>query len=516
MISFNKIAFLISLCLFNVGSITLTNASQTEIGLRHHLFDTYNKESRPIKDVNKPVLVEMGLAIQTLEEFNQKTETIKLNIWFRMNWFNEYLAWDKNSSQFPIKVLDVSPSNIWTPDIELINAAALPEIYTLKGGMMLYNTGECMWSRPGIFMFSCPLDLHKFPFDTQNCKLTFSSWIFSNRYLKLSTYNDTSKAVDILNDFSHSEWKVKGITYKTEQIPALNKEIKSSITYDIELERFTHYYTLTMGMTITLVYVSFLIMFLPPDNISRTSTAVFIPLTILALQLTIIDKVPVVGYFTLMDKFFLCCFISSMLVSMFSAIIFALISHKSHKVLYLFSFMTDIEELKENELKENKTNQDLKQKRHKRYLKQQQKNDCYKDYNCETNVDFDAHNKYKYKYKYNGPDIKNEIMKTINNIKNDNPDEMPSYKTKEEMDEYDINKTELKDINSYICEVSDTIGNDSQVIKTINHDNKLLDLTNDELLLYKYMIHVIKHFDNFIRIAFPTAFTIYIAILLKV
>jgi hypothetical protein len=510
MISFNKIAFLFSLCLFNVGSITLTNASKTEIGLRHHLFDTYNKESRPIKNVNKPVLVEMGLAIQTLEEFNQKTETIKLNIWFRMNWFNEYLAWDKNSSQFPIKVLDVSPSNIWTPDIELINAAALPEIYTLKGGMMLYNTGECMWSRPGIFMFSCPLDLHKFPFDTQNCKLTFSSWIFSNRYLKLSPYNDTSKAVDILNDFSHSEWKVKGITYKTEQIPALNKEVKSSITYDIELERFTHYYTLTMGMTITLVYVSFLIMFLPPDNISRTSTAVFIPLTILALQLTIIDKVPVVGYFTLMDKFFLCCFISSMLVSMFSAIIFALISHKSHKVLYLFSFMTDIEKLKENELKENKVNQDLKQKRHKRYLKQQQKKDCYKDYYCETNADFDTYNKYK------GPDIQNEIMKTINNIKNDNLDEMPPYKTNEEFDEYDINKTELKDINSYICEVSDTIGNDSQVIKTINHDNKLLDLTNDELLLYKFMIYIIKHFDNFIRIAFPTAFTIYIAILLRV
>ena len=107
-------------------------------------------------------------------------------------------------------------------------------------------------------------------------------------------------------------------------------------------------------------------------------------------------------------------------------------------------------------------------------------------------------------------------MKTINNIKNDNLDEMPPYKTNEEFDEYDINKTELKDINSYICEESDTIGNDSQVIKTINHDNKLLDLTNDELLLYKYMIHVIKHFDNFIRIAFPTAFTIYIAILLKV
>jgi hypothetical protein len=502
-----------------ITPMTLISASKIEIDLRNTLFETYNKESRPVKDVNKPVKVEMGLAIQTLEEFNQKTETIKLNIWFRMNWFNEYLVWEDNMDKFPINVLDVSASNIWTPDIELINAAALPEIYTLKGGLMLYNTGECMWSRPGIFMFSCPLDLHKFPFDTQNCKLTFSSWIFSNRYLRLVPYNDTSKAVDILNDFSHSEWKLKDITYTTENIPAANKEIKSSITYDIELERYTHYYTLTMGMTITLVYVSFLIMFLPPDNISRTSTAVFIPLTILALQLTIIDKVPVVGYFTLMDKFFLCCFISSMLVSMFSAIIFALISHKSHKVLYLFSFMTDIEKLKDTELKENKINQELTQKRHKRYLKQQQKHNNYKDYVCESSIDHDYDSDYDYEYDYknknknkkpNEPDIKDEIIKNIKKINNNDAsvDDI-EYNT-------DFDSNEFKNINNYICEVSDTIGNDSQVIKTINHDNKLLDLTNDELLLYKYMINVIKHFDNFIRIAFPTAFTIYIAILLKV
>ena len=69
-----------------------------------------------------------------------------------------------------------------------------------------------------------------------------------------------------------------------------------------------------MGMTISLVVVSFIIMLIKPDNLSRTGTAVFIPLTILALQLTIADKIPVVGYYTLMDQFFLTCFITSMIV----------------------------------------------------------------------------------------------------------------------------------------------------------------------------------------------------------
>ena len=48
-----------------------------------------------------------------------------------------------------------------------------------------------------------------------------------------------------------------------------------------------------MGMTISLMTVSFIIMLIKPDNLNGTGTFVFIPLTILALQLTIADKIPV-------------------------------------------------------------------------------------------------------------------------------------------------------------------------------------------------------------------------------
>ena len=209
---FKKISTL--LCILLVSSFQKPiQSSQEETALRSYLFDNYDKNSRPIRNIDDTLNVEMGLAIQTLEQFNQKTETIKLNIWFRMNWMNDYMNWE-NHSNFTINSLDVSSENIWTPDIELLNAASLPEIYTLKGGIMLYNTGECMWSRPVIFLFSCPLELHDFPFDTQRCSMTFSSWIFTNDYFKLSPYPNKDKAVDILNDFSHSEWNVKSIEYK--------------------------------------------------------------------------------------------------------------------------------------------------------------------------------------------------------------------------------------------------------------------------------------------------------------
>ena len=100
-----------------------------------------------------------------------------------------------------------------------------------------------------------------------------------------------------------------------------------------------------MGMTISLVLVSFIIMLIKPDNVSRTGTAVFIPLTILALQLTIADKIPVVGYYTLMDNFFLCCFITSMICSIESGLIFALITTKSPLVYKMFVRFFDFNKL---------------------------------------------------------------------------------------------------------------------------------------------------------------------------
>ena len=329
--------------LFLLSNINLVFCSNNELILRNDIFNNYSSSIRPLLNSSNKIKIEMGIGIKNLEEFNQKVETVKLNLWLRMNWKNEYLSW--NSSQYGIDFLSVNEQEVWIPDVELLNAASLPEIYTLKGGMNLYSSGEIMYSRPGIFKFSCPLRLEKFPYDTQSCKFTFSSWVYSIDFLELVPYDSQSKAIDILDTFSHSEWKVEEVYYTKKDILE-NDAIKNSIEYTIKLSRYPHYYSLSIGMTMTLVYVSFIIMLVAPDNLSRTGTAVFIPLTILALQLTIADKVPVVGYYTLMDKFFLSCFVSSMFVSMVSGLIYTLLVTNSKTFFKLVSKYVDFDKYK--------------------------------------------------------------------------------------------------------------------------------------------------------------------------
>ena len=172
-----------------------------------NLFVNYNKRVRPVLNYSEAVQVQLGLGVKTIESFNQMEEKISLNVWQRMNWNDEKLVWSDSMSNLSFISLD--PNEIWTPDLELLNAATRPEIYTLKGGLYLYSDGSVIYSKPTILDFSCPLELSRFPFDTQTCTMNISSWVYTDGLLNLIPNTDVSKQIDVLSSFGHSEWEVK-------------------------------------------------------------------------------------------------------------------------------------------------------------------------------------------------------------------------------------------------------------------------------------------------------------------
>ena len=442
-------------------------ANLEEKTLRNHLFSDYNKLVRPITDYRDSVNISMGLGVQNLEAFNQKEETIDINLWVRLNWYDKYLNW--NSSVSNLTFLSVDKNYVWSPDIELLNAASLPDIYTLKGGMNLYSDGLILWSNPAVFRFSCPLDLHYFPFDTQRCRMKFASWIYNNNLLTLHPHKDISKQIDILSTFSHSEWKIRDVNVNNyvEKRPCCPDVEFDVNEYTIELRRYPHYYNISMGMTISLVIVNFIIMLVKPDNISRTSTAVFIPLTILALQLTLADKIPVVGYYTLMDYFFLCCFITSMICSIQSGLVYALLTSKSRFIYLLFKDRFNLEKLIKNDKSKKDTSSE----------------------------------------NLNETDVDQEFNDLINGIRTQ------SYKIavdKEDTSESNELRLKTKVIDEDIAD-SDLITNN--IVKTIDYDDEILTMSYKEILVFNEIGRYVRKFDNFCRAFIPMVFVILISII---
>ena len=448
-------------------------ANQDEKKLLTNIFENYDKTTRPIKNYKEPVIVEMGLGVQTLESFNQMEESLALNIWLRTNWKDENLAWNNKSN---ITFLSVNKEDIWTPDIELLNAASKPEIYTLKGGINLYNDGSIMYSKPGIFKYSCSLNLKLFPFDKQNCTMKFGNWIYNNKYVYIKPYEDEKRQVDILSSFSHSEWDIEKVEVftKNETRECCPGEEYNTLYYSFILKRYPHYYKISMGMTITLVVVSFIISLMSPDNVSRTGTAVFIPLTILALQLTIANKIPVVGYFTLMDQFFLCCFITSMICSIESGLVYALITTKSP---WFFKLVDRLGICKGNKNLNNNIENGIN----------------------ETNLD--------------------EFDNTIETLKNDtSEDTLPEKEELKRSKSYtqivgsvrQRNTIQSNEVNleSNIEEIKEPKNDflDNDVYKVINFDDKRLNLTKNERIIDAKIFKFVVYLDNTIRIILPIIF----------
>lgn len=482
--------FLISLSPFQI-----VNANTEETELRNMLFNSYNPKVRPAENITSALTIQMGLALQNIEKFDQMQESITLNAWIRQTWTDYRLSW--NTSQSELTFISVSKNQIWVPDTELLNAAGLPEIYTLKGGLMLYSDGTVFYSNPVVLKMPCSLELQTFPFDTQTCSMKFGSWVYSSQYLNLIPYTNEEQQIDVLDSFSHTEWEIDELSVELHfnEREGYIYEIFNELEYNIVLSRFPHYYKLSMGMTIALVIVSFIIMLMEPSNVSRTSTAVFIPLTILALQLTLADKIPVVGYFTLMDNFFLACFVSSMLVSIESGLIYSLITTESRRIYSYLVTKVDLTKLLAEDQKRMETRKRVK-------MEHNEEIDCIAVEQNNNNENTDT--------------LENRIAETefrstkeiLENLNAESETDVVSD-LKESID-----AVENSDKSISISSHSSHFDNYSNYIKTIPYDDKLLKLTYKERLVYGEMIKWVRYFDNIFRVIMPIIFLSYIGSLL--
>lgn len=318
---------LLSFILFLLVSYNNVDANK-EKELYKNIFSNYNSNIRPVKNFNDSTKMKIGIEIEGLEYFNQVSETIGLNIWVTMSWKDEYLTWDKDF--YGINYLNIESSKLWLPDLELYNAAKLPSVYNINDQLTVYNDGTIIYKRPATFSFLCPLELSRFPYDKQTCSMEFGSWKFNNAILDIIPFSnkDYRKAIIIDSKFSHNEWNIKETSYKHEYNEYLccPGELWPVTTFDITMQRNSQKYDIILIMNTILVFTAYIISLIKFKNYRRTYILVFIPLTIIWLIQSISYKIPVIGYFTTMQKILFMSFIVCELFAGMSGILYSLYS----------------------------------------------------------------------------------------------------------------------------------------------------------------------------------------------
>ncbi|XP_076970809.1 5-hydroxytryptamine receptor 3B [Tamandua tetradactyla] len=203
-----------SLILVTASGILATNTAHPRNSALHRLtkqlLQKYHKDVRPVHNWAKATTVYLDLFVHAVLDVDVQNQKLKTSIWYREVWVDEFLSW--NASMFDeIREISLPLSAIWAPDItinELVDferSPGLPYVY-------VNSSGTIKNSKPIQVVSACCLETYAFPFDIQNCSLTFNSILHTVEDVDLSflrSREDIERDQKVyLND---SEWELLSV-----------------------------------------------------------------------------------------------------------------------------------------------------------------------------------------------------------------------------------------------------------------------------------------------------------------
>uniref|UniRef100_A0A1B6CAN8 Neurotransmitter-gated ion-channel ligand-binding domain-containing protein n=1 Tax=Clastoptera arizonana TaxID=38151 RepID=A0A1B6CAN8_9HEMI len=286
--------------------------------LKHDLLLKYDKLARPAQHFNS-THVQMDFTIRHIS-MDEKKSLVTINAWTHFTWTDDKLKWNPNEYGGQNK-LHVAESEVWKPDIVLYNSAIYPSLdHYGSTNCIIYNNGEVLWVPTSQFAFFCNTDLRKWPFDRQNCMLSFGSWTYSNEEINLNF----SKQTGSTENLDPCEWKIVSVkkTHILKYYPCC-PEPYPRLDLELTLQRGGSLHGLLLIVPLTVcVILTLSVLWLHPTSIEKfiTSGVTAVILLILVIYfsqelMTVTGRMPIILEFYLYNLLLVSLsFVTSILV----------------------------------------------------------------------------------------------------------------------------------------------------------------------------------------------------------
>ena len=169
---------------------------------------------------NQVLRVFFDVGMIQLIDVDEKNGIIDGFYWIYQQWTDEKLSWDP-TQYGNISVTLPPEESIWTPNIALNNDAdqALSKSSMTTSFLRLFHNGMVTRTRVVKYRSSCTMNLKHFPFDEQNCTLSFTTWHYTATDLNLTSLEGGPEKV---LQYENSEFEMLSITSSKEINPLLN------------------------------------------------------------------------------------------------------------------------------------------------------------------------------------------------------------------------------------------------------------------------------------------------------
>lgn len=300
--------------------------------LTRTLLRKYDCGVRPAHNWTSSTTVYVDLILQSVLDVDGKTQTITISIWYRQVWRDEFLVWDPEDFD-GITELSLSSDAIWVPDIivtEFVEEGKSPPIPFVY----VNSSGSVKNYRPIQAVLACSLEMYAFPFDKQNCSLTFRSWLHSVKEIDLALWRSAEAIANDKREFMNDgEWELLSIPSHYWQIHQDDADY-AQIQFNLLIRRRPLLYVVGLLIpSIFLMLVDVVSFYLPMNSGTRIAFKISILLGYTVFRVNLMDELPATAVRTpLIGVFFVVCMAMLMLSLIKSILVVKLLHHSEKEV----------------------------------------------------------------------------------------------------------------------------------------------------------------------------------------
>ncbi|XP_045905955.1 5-hydroxytryptamine receptor 3A-like [Micropterus dolomieu] len=306
-----------------VWSAIQMNCSQpNQPALLNALNPVFNlSDIRPVMNMTTCTNIFTDFIMYGILGVDEKAQLLITYIWLNYWWINEFISWD------PITCgtsrISLPRQKFWIPDV-VINefmdentAPFVPYLYVNSNGMI----NDAL---PVKVVSSCNLDIYTFPFDIQNCTLTFNSYLHFAMDVKIllgtSAENITENSKMVMTTMG--EWELLDITSHKDDPGLDDSQYIDELAFHIRVKRRPTMYVVNLLIpSCFLITVDLFSFLLPPQTVDRSSFKMTLILGYTVFLLIMNDLLPITGNtIPLINVFFSIC-LALMVASLLETII---------------------------------------------------------------------------------------------------------------------------------------------------------------------------------------------------
>ncbi|NXV79319.1 5HT3A protein, partial [Atlantisia rogersi] len=296
--------------------------------LSHYLLAHYQKGTRPVWDWRTTTNVAIDLMVYAILSVDEKNQVLTTYIWYRQHWTDEFLRWDParfdNLTQISLPV-----ESIWVPDIlinEFVDVGKSPHVPYVYVG----HHGEVQNLKPIQVMTACSLDIYNFPFDVQNCSLTFTSWLHHIRDINLSLWRQPELVKFDRSVFmNQGEWELLYVLSHFQEFRVKSSDSYAEMKFYVVIRRRPLFYTVSLLLpSIFLMVMDIVGFYLPPNSGERVSFKITLLLGYSVFLIIVSDTLPATAVGTpLIGIYFVVC-MALLVISLTETILIVRLVHK--------------------------------------------------------------------------------------------------------------------------------------------------------------------------------------------